>query len=82
MLKLEEDKSGLVAPAGQMVSNIQALAQVNAQITERQTTPAALLLRETEQNPDVLHLCEEIRSLQSQATQMAQVPGLQLEYIR
>ncbi|NYF91229.1 GNVR domain-containing protein [Tunturiibacter empetritectus] len=95
-LKLEEEKSGLVAPVGQMASNIQAQAQVQAQITDLQTRLAALLMNETEQNPDILRLRTQIESLQSQASQLAKgngknptgslssalVPGLELDYIR
>ncbi len=95
-LKQEEEKSGLIAPVGQTASNIQALAQVNAEITDLQTRLAALLMNDTEQNPDVIRLRTEITSLQSRADQMekgdsksrfgslstAQVPGLELEYIR
>ena len=95
-LKQSEEKTGLVAPAGQTAANIQALAQTNARITERQAELAALLHDETEENPDVLRVRDEINSLQSQVTQLengeskghfgqlstAQVPGLELEYIR
>ena len=95
-LKQQEEKSGLIAPAGQTASNIQALAQIQSQITERQTRLAALLHDETEENPDVLRAREEINSLQAQAAQMergavaghfgrfstAQVPEAALEYIR
>ena len=95
-LKQEQEKTGLVAPAGQTASNIQALAQVRAQITDRQTRLAALLHDETEQNPDVIRMRNEVSSLQAQAAQMAsgdakgqfgrlstaQVPELELEYIR
>ncbi len=95
-LKQEQEKTGLVAPAGQTAANIQALAQVRAQITDRQTRLAALLHDETEQNPDVIRMRKEISSLQGQAAQLekgeakgqygrlstAQVPELELEYIR
>ena len=94
-LKQVEEKTGLVAPAGQTASNIQALAQIQAQITTQQAKLAALLHDETEQNPDVLRVRSEIGSLQAKAQQMetgtasgfgkistAQVPGLELEYIR
>ena len=93
--KQVEEKTGLVAPAGQTASNIQALAQIQAQITTQQAQLASLLHDETEQNPDVLRVRSEIGSLQARAQQMetgavsgfgklstAQVPGLELEYIR
>jgi uncharacterized protein involved in exopolysaccharide biosynthesis len=93
--KKVEEQTGLVAPAGQTATNIQALAQVQAQITTDQAQLASLLHDETEQNPEVLRLRSEIGSLQAKAAQMesgtdkgfgrlstAQVPELQLEYIR
>ena len=94
-LKQVEEKTGLVAPVGQTTANIQALAQVQAQITTEQAELAAHLHDETEQNPEVLRLRSEIGSLQAKAAQMesgaekgfgrlstAQVPELQLVYIR
>ena len=95
-LKRSQEKSGLIAPAGQTASEIQTLASLNAQITDRQVRLAALLREETEQNPDVLRLRSEISSLQGEAAQMetgqskgqygrfstAQVPELELDYIR
>jgi len=94
-LKQVEEKTGLVAPAGQTASNIQASAQIQAQITTAQAQLAAHLHDETEQNPEVLRLRSEIASLEGKAAQMesgagdgfgrlstAQVPELQLQYIR
>ena len=95
-LKQDEEKTGLIAPAGQTATSIQALAQTHAQIVELQTHLASLLHYDSEENPEVLRTQDEIKSLQSQVTQMeegqskgdfghfstAQVPALQLEYIR
>ena len=94
-LKQMQEKTGLVAPAAQTSTNIQGLAQIQAQITSAQAQLAALLHDETDQNPDVLRLKSEIGSLQAQASQMengvekgfgrfstAQVPDAELEYIR
>jgi uncharacterized protein involved in exopolysaccharide biosynthesis len=92
-LKEQEEKSGIVAPTGQTMSHIQSQAQIQAQITEREARLAALLASETEQNPDVLSLRGEISNLRGQLTQLqrgtsldqastAQMPALQLEYIR
>lgn len=95
-LKQSQEKSGLIAPAGQTASEIQTLASLNAQVTDRQVRLAALLHDETEQNPDVLRLRREIANLQGQTSQMesgqssgqygrfstAQVPQLQLDFIR
>ena len=94
-LKKVEEQTGLVSPSGQTDTNIQALAQIQGQITTQQAQLAALLHDETEQNPEVLRLRSEIGSLQGRAAQMAsgdgkgfgkmstaQVPELQLEYTR
>ena len=95
-LKQIQEKTGLVAPAGQTAANIQALAQIQAQITQRQAELAALRQNEADENPDVLQLRDQIGSLQRQADQAAsgqsktgygrfstaQVPELQLDYIR
>lgn len=95
-LKQSQEKSGLIAPAGQTASEIQTLAQLHAQITDRQTRMAALLHDETESNPDVIRLKNEVGSLQSQVGQLengqgknhfsglsaAQLPEAELEYIR
>ena len=94
-LKQTEEKSGLIAPAGQTMSQIQSLAQLQAQVTEREVRLASLLHDEADENPDVLRLREEIGSLRSQIAQMeggqrksnygfsaAQVPALELDYIR
>jgi uncharacterized protein involved in exopolysaccharide biosynthesis len=95
-LKQGQERTGLIAPAGQTSVEIGAVAQLRAQIASRQVSLAALLHDETEQNPDVLRLRSEIESLQGQVAQMengkaggpsgslsnAQVPGLELEYVR
>ena len=95
-LKQTQEKTGLIAPAGQTLSEIQTLAQLRAQITDRQVRLASLLHDETDQNTDVIRLREEIGSLQAQVAQSengqsrthlgsfstAQAPGLELEYIR
>ncbi len=95
-LKQAQEKSGLIAPAGQTSSEIQTLAQLRAQISERQVRLASLLHDESDDNPDIIRLRNEIATLQSQTSQLengrsqsqfgrfstAQVPGLELEYIR
>ncbi len=95
-LKQAQEKTGLIAPVGQTTVEIQTLAQLHAQITDRQVRLAALLHDETDENPDVLRMRSEISSLQGQVAQLengageghfgrfstAQVPELQLEYIR
>jgi uncharacterized protein involved in exopolysaccharide biosynthesis len=95
-LKQAQEKTGLIAPTGQTISKIQMLAELQAQITDRQVQLSALLQSETDQNPDVVRLRSEIAKLQAQVGQLengqkderfgrfsaAQVPELQLEYIR
>ena len=94
-MKQVEEKTGLVEPTGQTSMNIQALAQVQAQITSAQAQLASLLQDETNQNPDVLRLRSQIGSLQAKASEMesgaekgfgrlstAQVPDAELEFIR
>ena len=92
-LKKVEEKTGLVAPPGQTMSHIQSMAQIQAQITDRQVRLAALSRSETEENSDVVSLRSEIGNLRAQLNQMekgnnldqpstAQMPELQLEYVR
>ncbi len=95
-LKQSQERSGLIAPAGQTASEIQTLASLHAQITQRQVQLASLLHDETEQNPDVVRVRSEIANLQGQVAALetgqqkgqyglfstSQVPGLELEYIR
>ncbi len=95
-LKQSQEKTGMIAPVGQTASEIQAIAQLRAQIAGRQVRLASLHHDETEQNPDILRLQSEISDLEAQVARMesgngkgaygnistAQVPALELEYIR
>jgi uncharacterized protein involved in exopolysaccharide biosynthesis len=95
-LKQSQERTGLIAPAGQTMVGIEATAQLRSQIAARQVGLASLLQAGTEQNPDVLRLRSEIANLQAQVAQMensktggpsgslsaAQVPSLGLEVIR
>ena len=95
-LKQTQESTGLIAPAGQTASEIQALAQLRAQIAGREVQLASLLHDETEQNPDVLRLRNEIGSLRAQISQRengagksapggfstSQVPALELDIVR
>ncbi len=92
-LKQTEERTGLIAPAGQTASEIQGIAQLRAQIGSRQASLAALLHDETNDNPDVIRLNDEIGSLQAQLTarenghekgvlSTARVPELALDYVR
>jgi tyrosine-protein kinase Etk/Wzc len=95
-LKLVQEKSGLVAPAGQMAVQIQRLSELRAQLTDRQVRLSVLLHQETEENPDVIRLQNEVASIQAQINQsessqskqpfgrfsISQVPEMETEYIR
>jgi len=95
-LKETEEKSGLIAPAGQTAAEIQIIAQTRAEITDRQVQLSALRLSSTEENPDVLRLQSEISDLQTHLSQLqtltnsrpngtvstSKVPELALEYVR
>lgn len=94
--KKDQEKSGLISPVGQTASEIQSLSQIRSQISSRQVRLSALLLEDTEENPDVQRARQEIASLQAQAARMesgksggqygqfstAQVPAAALEYVR
>lgn len=95
-LKKTEEQSGLIAPAGQTASEIQTIAQTQAQMAIRQVQLAALRESGTEQNPEVIRLKSEIEDLQGQLARMqngsgkgtaaaiptSKVPQLQLDYVR
>jgi tyrosine-protein kinase Etk/Wzc len=96
-LKETEEKTGLIAPAGQTSAELQAIAQTRAQIAVRQVELSALRQSSTEENPDVIRLQSEIADLQSQLAKLqtgnnnkrlsgaiptSKVPELQLDYVR
>ncbi len=92
-----QERSGLIAPAGQTMEHIQAVANVRAQITAREVELASLRESSTDQNPAVIRLQSEIQDLQAKLQQLqngkngnpadsdlptSKVPELQLDYIR
>ncbi len=95
-LKENEEKSGLVAPAGQMASQLQNIAQLRVQIETQEANLASLRQSEAEENPDIQRVKAQIGSLRAQIDQLqsgkksnatssfstAQAPGLTLDYIR
>lgn len=95
-LKKTEEKTGLIAPAGQTESEIRTIASTQAQLAGRQVELAALRQSATEQNPNLIRLESEIRDLQSQLASLqngnghvnaaaiptAKVPQLKLDYLR
>jgi tyrosine-protein kinase Etk/Wzc len=95
-LKETEEKSGLIAPAGQTASEIQMIAQTRDRISAKQVELASLSLSATEENPDLIRLEREIQGLQDQLSKLqtgtnqrlsgaiptSKVPELQLDYVR
>jgi len=95
-LKETEEKTGLIAPAGQTASEIQMIAQTRGLISAKQVELAALRLSATQENPDLIRLESEIQGLQEQLSKLesgtnkhggtviptSQVPELQLDYVR
>ncbi len=95
-LKQNQEKTGLISPAGQTAEEIQTLATLRAEITAREVRLSSLRQDEAEENPDILRIRNEISNLQGKVAQLengqthgpfgrfstAQVPELQLEYIR
>ena len=91
-----QKQTGLIAPAGQTATKIQTLANLQAQVTNRQVQLASMLQNESEENPDVIGMRREIQALEAQARQLengqdrkefgsfsaSQVPALEMEYIR
>lgn len=97
-LKKTQEQTGLIIPGGQAQVEIEAIAQMRAQIASRQVELAALKQSSTDQNPAVVRLQTEIAGLQQQLQKMendtaqrqpgsvqlptAKVPELALEYVR
>ncbi len=95
-LKRSQERTGLIAPAGQTSLEIQSIAQMRAQIASREVQLAALRQSSTDQNPQVVSLSAEISDLRRQLASMqsgksvgkvgdlaaSEVPELGLEYIR
>lgn len=95
-LKKTEERSGLIAPAGQTEAQIRTVAETQAQVASREVELASLLQSATEQNPQIVRLRSEISDLQSQLSRLqtgkqsqfggsipgSKVPEVQLEYVR
>jgi len=69
-LKQNQEQTGLISPAGQTASELQTLASLRAEITARQVRLASLRQDETDENPDVLRIRDEIANLQGQVSQL------------
>jgi tyrosine-protein kinase Etk/Wzc len=95
-LQKSQERTGLIAPAGQTAMQIQSIAQMRAQIADREVELAGLRQSATDQNPGVVTLVTEIEGLRGQLARMqsgkgagkvgdiatSEVPELGLEYIR
>jgi uncharacterized protein involved in exopolysaccharide biosynthesis len=97
-LKTTQEQTGLISPGGQAQVEIEAIAQLRAQIASREVTLGSLRQAATDQNPEVVRLQTEISGLQNQLQRLqndnpkfqpgnvqpptAKVPQLALEYVR
>lgn len=95
-LKKTQEKSGLIAPAGQTASEIQIIAETRAQIAARRVELSALRQSATEQNPQLIRLQSEIADLEGQLSRLqsgsdksgegaiptSKFPALALDYVR
>lgn len=97
-LKTTQEQTGLIAPVGQAQAEIEAIAELRAQIASREVTLSSLKQAATDQNPQVVRLQTEIAGLQNQLQRLqndnqksqpgnvqqptAKVPQLALEYVR
>jgi tyrosine-protein kinase Etk/Wzc len=95
-LKQVQEKTGLVAPAGQTQVGLTTIAQTRAAIASRQVQLAGLKFSATDQDPQVVQLHDEIAELQGQLAALqrgvgpsgsvdipeSKVPQVELEYVR
>ena len=95
-LKQVQEKTGLVAPAGQTQVGLTTIAQTRAAIASRQVQLAGLRFSATDQDPEVVQLRDEINELQNQLAALqkgaghsgsvdvpaSKVPQVELEYVR
>jgi tyrosine-protein kinase Etk/Wzc len=97
-LRKTEEQTGLMSPSGQAQMEIEAIAQVRAQISSREIELGALKQAATDQNPEVVRLQTQIDGLEQQLQKLergsevrqsgnvlpaaAKVPELALEYVR
>jgi capsule polysaccharide export protein KpsE/RkpR len=93
-----EQQTGLIHPQGQAQVQIAAIAQTQAEISNREIQLSALAQRATSENPEMVRLNSELESLRDQLKRLentnvkgnpgdpmvptAKVPELTLEYIR
>jgi capsule polysaccharide export protein KpsE/RkpR len=95
-LKQVQEKTGLVAPAGQTQVGLTTIAQTRAAIASRQVQLAGLKISATDQDLRVVQLHDEVAELQAQLATLqkgatpsgsfdipeSKVPQVELEYVR
>lgn len=97
-LKSTQERTGLISPNGQTQVEIEAIAEVRAQITSREVELSALKQAATDLNPQVVRIQTEIADLQRQLQKLqndsgkrepgsvqlptSKVPEFALEYVR
>jgi len=74
-LEQTEQKTGTVSPTGEAQAQLEATAQLQAQINQVQTRLAGLLVSETEQNAQVKETRSELAQLQVQQAQLQSAAG-------
>jgi uncharacterized protein involved in exopolysaccharide biosynthesis len=79
-LKLTQEKTGLVLPAGEAQANLTATAQLQAQVGAAEERLAGLLVSETDQNPQVVEARAQLSQVRGELARMqadsAQTTGL------
>jgi tyrosine-protein kinase Etk/Wzc len=71
-----QQATGIIAPSGQTENIIRQVAQIQAEITEREVELGALRTSSTEQNPDVVRLTTELSGLRSQLVELERGAGI------
>lgn len=74
-LKKTQEQTGLIAPVGQAQMEIEATAQLRAQIASDEVSLESMKQGATEQNPQVVRLQTEIAGLQGQLKKMQSDPS-------
>jgi tyrosine-protein kinase Etk/Wzc len=74
-LKIVQERTGLIAPAGQATVEIETIARTQAEIASRKVQLSALSQSATDQNPQVIRLRSEISNLQGQLASLERGAG-------
>jgi uncharacterized protein involved in exopolysaccharide biosynthesis len=95
-LKSTQEASGLVAPAGQTIAQVESVARTQARSAELRVELAALRQSTTEENPEAMRMKSEIAELERQRDAnvngaggrmrneitSSSIPALALDYVR